>query len=131
MTAGLLLFKIILTLLAQSVLVPLGLTAADAAIQKKIYGLGTTTFVFSNEDLNDIMKILKYLEGSDLFIKGVTETVENEVKVQKRGFLGMLAATLGASLLENMLSGREVVRSGDRVIQAGEGVIRAGEEQDF
>ena len=77
------------------------------------------------------MKILKYLEGSDLFIKGVTETVENEVKVQKRGFLGMLAATLGASLLENMLSDKEVVRSGDRVIQAGEGVIRAGEEQDF
>ena len=56
--------KNVLIPLANSVLVPLGLTAAvsttDAAIQKKIYGSGMITLVFSNEDLNDIMKIIIY-----------------------------------------------------------------------
>ena len=96
-------------------MVLLGLTAAasatDAAIQKKIFGSGTTTLIFSNEELNDIIKIIKSLKDSGLLIRGVTETVENEVK----GLLGMLAATLGASLLGNM--------------SAGKGVLRACEEQ--
>ena len=87
--------------LAKSVLVTLRLTASasatDAAIQKKIYGSNTTTLVFSNENLNDIMKIDKSLEGSGLLITGISKTVENEVKKQKGGFLDMLAATLGAS----------------------------------
>ena len=79
---GLSLTEKVLKPLAKSVLVPLGLTAAasatDVAIQKKIYG--STTLVFSNEDLNDIMKIVESLEESGLLIKGVSETVENEVK---------------------------------------------------
>ena len=70
--------------LAKSVLVPLELTAAasatDTAIQKKIFGSGTTTLVFSNEDPNDIMKIVKSLEESGLLIKGVSETIKNEAK---------------------------------------------------
>ena len=70
--------------LAKSVLVPLELTAAasatDRAIQKKIFGSGTTTLVFSNEDPNDIMKIVKSLEESGLLIKGVSETIKNEAK---------------------------------------------------
>ena len=62
MTSDWLFMKNVLIPLANSVLVPLGLTAAvsttDAAIQKKIYGSGMITLVFSNEDLNDIMKII-------------------------------------------------------------------------
>ena len=83
------------------------------------------TLVFSNEDLDDIMKIVKSLEGASLLIKGVTETFENEEKELKEGFLGMLAA----SLLGNTLAGKGVVRGCGGVIQAGEGTNRAG--QDF
>ena len=50
--------------------------------------------LFSSEDLSDIMKIVKSLEESGLLIKGISETVENEVKEQKGGFLGTLAATV-------------------------------------
>ena len=60
--------------LAKSVLIPLGLTAGvsptDAAIQKKIFGSGMTTLIISNEEMNDVMKIVKSLEDSGLFIKG-------------------------------------------------------------
>ena len=83
--------------------------------------MGTTALVFSNEDTNDIMKILKYLEESGLLIKGVSETVEKEVKEQKDRFLGMLAATLVPSLLGSALTGKGVVKGGDTVIRAGEG----------
>ena len=67
---------------------PSGLTAAasatDGAIQNKISGLDTTTSVFSNENANYIMKIVKSLivKESGLLIKGVSETFENEVKEQ-------------------------------------------------
>ena len=90
-------------------MVPLKLTAVasatNVAIEKKIFGSGTTTLAFSNEDLNDIMKIVKSIEESGLLIKAVNETVENEVNKQKKeDFLGMLAATFGASLLGNLLT---------------------------
>ena len=130
MTTALPLMKNVLTPLAKSILVPLGLTAAasstDAAIQKIIYGsecfldvVKRTTQVLSNEDLNNIVKIVKSFDDADLLIKGVTEAVENEVNEQKGGHLSMLAATLGGCLLGNMLTGK-------RVIQAGEGTNRAG-----
>ena len=81
---GLPLIGNVLKPLAKSVLVPLGLTVAlsakDAAIHKKILGSGTATLIFSNKALHDIMKIIKFLNGSCLFIKVVSETVENEVK---------------------------------------------------
>ena len=58
--------KNVLKLLAKSVLIPLGLTAAasptDAAIHKKMFGSGTTILMISNEEINDIMKIVKTLE---------------------------------------------------------------------
>ena len=57
--------------------------------------------------MEDIMKIVKFLEDSGLVLKGVSETVQNEVKKQKGGFLSMLLGTLGASLLGNNLTGRE------------------------
>ena len=81
MTAGLPLMKSVLTPLPKNVLLPLGLStgmsAADAAIQKKIYGSGTTALVISNEEMEDIMKIVKSLEESGLLIKGISETIEN------------------------------------------------------
>ena len=74
--------------LAKSVLVPLGLEAAasarDEGIQKEFFGSVTTIFLFSDEGLNGIMKIIKSLEESGLLIKDVREMVENEVKEQKR-----------------------------------------------
>ena len=83
--------------LLKSVIKPLGLldlTAASsaiaAAVQKKIYGSGTTTLVISNEEMNDIMKIVQALEDSNTLLKGVTKTIKNETREQKGGFLSML-----------------------------------------
>ena len=59
----------------------------------------TTTLIISNEEINDTIKIVKSHEDSDLLLKEVTETVQNEVKEQKGEFLSMLLGTLGASLL--------------------------------
>ena len=87
----------------------------------------TTALEFSNEDLNDIRKIVKSLKESGLLIRDVSETVENKANEQKEGFLGMLAAILGVSLLGNLLAGKGVVRGVDGVIRTGEGVIRVGE----
>ena len=75
--------------LAKSVLIPLGLTAAasaaDAGIHKKILGSrNTTTLIISNDEMEDIIKIVKSLEDSGLLLKGVSETVQNEAKEQKR-----------------------------------------------
>ena len=56
-------------------------------------------------------------------IKGVGETIQNEAKEQRGGFLSMLLGTLGASLLGDVLS-KDL--SGKGVIRAGEGTIRAG-----
>ena len=96
--------------LAKNVLAPLGITAAasaiDAGIQKKIHGSGTKTLIISNEEMNDIMKIVQALEDSNILLKGVTKTIKNETKEQKGGFLSMLLGTLGASLLGNLLLGK-------------------------
>ena len=91
--AGLPLIKNIIKPLAKSDLIPLGLaaaaSAADAGIHKKILGSGTTTLIISNEKMN-IMNIVQALEDSNILLKGVTKTVQNEVKEQKGGFLSML-----------------------------------------
>ena len=81
--------------------------------RKIFFGSGTTTLIFSNEELNDIMKIIKSLKDSGLLIKGLAEEKE-----QKEGFLGMLAATLGASLLGKTLAGKGILRDGKRTIRA-------------
>ena len=113
---GLQLIKNVITPLAKSVLIPLGLTvaasAADAVIHKKILGSGNTTLIISNEEMNDIIKIVQALEDSNILLKGVTKTNENETKEQKGGFLSMLLGTLGASLLGNLLTGKGTERAG-------------------
>ena len=111
---GLTLIKNVITSLAKSVLIPLGLTvapsAADAGIYKKILGSGGhTTLIISNKDMEDLIKVVKSLEDSGLLLNGVTESVQNEVKEQRGGFLSMLLGTLGASLLGNLLSGNRWV----------------------
>ena len=115
--------------LAKNVLGLLGITAAasviDAGIQKKIHGSGTTTLIISNEEMNDIMKIVQALEDSNILLKGVTKTIKNETKEQKGGFLSMLLGTLGASLLGNLLTGKGIVRAGSRN-KKGKGIVRAG-----
>ena len=97
---------------------------------KKILGSGNATLIISNDQIHDIIKIVKSLKDSGLLLKGVTETVQNEVKEQKGGFLSMLLGTLGASLLGNILTGKGVYRAGKGkgkgINRAGEGVLRAG-----
>ena len=78
-----------------------------------MFGSDTTTLIISNEEMNDIMKITKSLEESWLLIKGISETIKNEAKEQKGRFLRILLGTLGASLLENLLTGRGTVRAGE------------------
>ena len=58
--------------------------------------------------MNDLMKIVQVLEDSNILLKGVTQTIKNETKEQKRGFLSMLFGTLGASLLGNLLARKEI-----------------------
>ena len=115
--------------LAKRAFAPLGITAAastiDAGIQKKIYGSGTTTLIISNEEMNGIMKIVQALEDSNILLKRITETIKNETKEQKGGFLSMLLGTLGASLLGNLLAGKGIVRAGSGN-KKGKGIVRAG-----
>ena len=77
--------------------------------------------MISNDEMKDIIKIVKSLEDSCLLLKGVSETIQNEAKKQKRGFLSMLLGTLSASLLGNILAGRRITRAGEGVIRAGYG----------
>ena len=110
--------------LDKNVLAPLGLTAAmsaiDGSIQKKIHGSGIK-LIIEEEDMQDIIKIIKELENSNILLKGVIKTIENEIKEQRGGFLSMLLGTLGASLLGNLLTGKCIMRAGDGIVRAGEG----------
>ena len=124
---------------AKNVLAPLGLTAAmsaiDGSIQKKIHGSGATKgagvkLIIEQEDMKDIMKIIKALENSGILLKGVSKAIKNETKEQRGGFLSMLLGTLGASLLGNLLTGgKGSVASrakGEGIMRAGNGIVRAG-----
>ena len=114
--------------LLESVVKPLGMlgltaaaSATDAAISKKVLGSGNhATLIIFNDDMQDLLKIVKSLEDSGMLLNGITETVKNE---QKGGFLSMLLGTLAASLLGDLLTKN---LSGRGVIRAGEGTIRAG-----
>ena len=109
--------------LAKNVLAPLGLTAAmsaiDGSIQKETHGSGVK-LIIEQEDMKDIMNIIKALENLGILLKGVSKTTKNETKEQRGGFVSMLLGTLGASLLGNLLTG------GKGIMRAGDGVVRAG-----
>ena len=81
--------------------------------------------IISNKEMNDMMKIVQALEDSNILLKGVTKTIENETKEQKGGFLSMLVGTLGASLLGNILVVKGIVRASSGNKQ-GKGNGRAG-----
>ena len=130
--------------LAKNVLAPLGLTAAmsaiDGSIKKKIHGSGVK-LIIKQEDMKDIMKIIKALENYGILLKGVSKVIKNETKEQRGGFLSMLLGTLGASLLGNLLSGGKgsvasrakgegIMRPGKGSVASsakGDGIVRAGE----
>ena len=68
--------------------------------------------IISNEEMGDIMKIIKYLQEFSLLIKGITKTIENEAKKQRSGFLSMLSGTLGVISLQNMFVGKPLIGAG-------------------
>ena len=103
MTAGLSLMRSMLTPLAKSILLPLGLTTLvstkESVVQKKISGSSMKTLIISSEEMEYIMKFVKSLKKSDLLIEGVSKTIKNEAKEQKGRFLGMLIGTSAVSVL--------------------------------
>ena len=132
---GLSLIKNVIKPLNKSILIPLGLTAAasaaDAGIHRKILGSGcrhssssaphNTTLILSNDKMNDLIEIVKSLEDSGLLLKGVSETIQNETKELKGGFLSMLLGTLGANLLGNILAQKGINRAGEGIVRADYG----------
>ena len=87
------------------------------------------------------MKIVQALEDSNILLKGVTQTIKNETKEQKGGFLRMLLGTLGVSLLGNILAGKGIRRAGSGRCSLnsstlygnknGKGIVRAGYEKQW
>ena len=75
--------------------------------------------------MNDVMKTVQTLEDSNILLKGITKTVEEETKEQRGGFLRMFFGTLGASLLGNILTGKGMLRAGYGN-KEGKGMLRAG-----
>ena len=84
--------------------------------------------------MKDIIETVKSLEGD--LPEGVGETIQNEAKEQRGGFLSMLFGILGASLLGNILTGKGAIakrvseqtkwkRQGQGINRAGEGIVRA------
>ena len=71
--------------------------------------------------MKDIIEIAKSLEDSGLSLKRVRETIQNEAKEQKGGFVNMLFGALGASLLGNILAGEGINRAGEGMVRAGYG----------
>ena len=102
----------------------LGLIAAalitHAAIRKKMFGSGVTVLITSNEEMNDIMKIVISLEESLSFIKAISEIIKNEKKEEKGASQGMLLDTLGATLLRYLLTGKRTIRADDGEIRNGQ-----------
>ena len=96
-------------------------------------GSGSTTLIISNEEMNDIIKFVEALEDSNILLKGVTKTIQNETKEQKGGSLSVYLGTLEASLLGNLLAGQGIVRASSvRPLSSasqnkkGKEIVRAG-----
>ena len=65
------------------------MSATDGSIKKKMLGSKATTLIISNDEMDDILKIVKSLEDSGVLLKGVSETIQHEAKKQRGGFLSM------------------------------------------
>ena len=118
------------------VLIPLGLTAAasaaDVRMHKKILGSGNTTLIISNNEIEDIIKIVKSFNDSGVLLTGAAWKVQNEVKEQKGQFLIMLLGTLGASLFRNIWVGKRIywARKSEGINREGEEIVRARSLKD-
>ena len=97
--------------LAKSVLILLELTAAASAADAEIHKR-SLELVISNDEMKDIIRIVKCLEDSGLLLKGVSKTIQNEAEEQKGECPSMLLRTIGASLLGNKLAGKRINRAG-------------------
>ena len=71
--------------------------------------------------MKDIMKIIKSLEDSGLLMKDISKIIKNEAKEQNWVFLGILLRTLGASLLGNLLRGKDAITAGKKFIAMSPG----------
>ena len=122
--------------LAKNVLMALGVSAAisgiDHGIAKKVHRTGTTV-IFSDEETNDMVKIVKALEDADVLMKGVSETLKNDVqKGNALPILPMLLGTLGSSFIGNLLTGKGMYRTGfgnNNKCNCGQGMYRTGQNQ--
>ena len=81
--------------------------------------------------MNDIMKSIKSVEKSGLLITGVTKTIKSETKKRKGGILGMLLGSLGARLLENLLTGKGTIRAAERAIVTSHGKVQLEQARIF
>ena len=90
---------------------PLAATTS-AAIQSNIFWSNMTTLIISNEEMEDILKIIRSPKECSLLIKGISGTIKNKAKKQGGEFFSILLGTLGTSLL-----------TGNGTIRAGQGTI--------
>ena len=80
-----------------------------------------TILIISNDEIKNIIEIVKSLEDSGLLLKGVSEPIQNEAKEQREGFLSMLLGALCASLLGSILPGKGINKAGEGIVRAGYG----------
>ena len=80
--------------------------------------------------MKDLIKMVKSLEDFSLLPEEVSETIHNEAKEQRGGFLSMLLGTLGASLLGYILAGRGINGAKQGVIRASYGNKKGQKRQD-
>ena len=110
--------------LAKNVLMTLRLTAAisaiDAAFHKKILWSGNTALIISNEEMNDIMKIVKLLEVSDLLTNGISEAIKNEGYKERGISRNAIKDFLSASLMGNILTYKDKSATGKGTIRASQ-----------
>ena len=102
--------KNIIKALGKSVSIPLELTAAASTADVKLI-TSTTTTLISNDKVKALLEIVKYLQDSDLLLKGVSKTIQYKAKKQKGEFLSIILGTLDASLLGNLLAGIGINRA--------------------
>ena len=96
-----------------------------------------TILIIPNEEMNDVMKVIKSLEECGLLIKVVSEIIKVKEKEQNGWFLSILLRTLSASLLRNLLKAKGRIatsqewgtnRAGKSTFRAGEGTVKAGHD---
>ena len=86
-----------------------------------MYGSGTTTLIISDEEINDIMKIVQALEDCNISLKGVTKTIKNETKKQKGGFLRYFRGQFVKKFISRESNFKSWFWKEKRIVRAGTG----------